>query len=97
MPTYDYKCTHCGHIFEELQSIKETALTLCPKCGKETLIRLIGGGGGVIFKGSGFYLTDYKGASGKGSSASSPSAPASKKETKPSPDSSSPAPSTPKG
>lgn len=59
---------------EELQSMKEDALTVCPKCGKSTLVRLIGGGGGMIFKGSGFYLTDYKGGSpGKSSSAVSPS------------------------
>ncbi|MFZ4620440.1 MAG: FmdB family zinc ribbon protein [Bacteroidota bacterium] len=84
MPTYDYKCSDCGHTFEELQSMKEAALVLCPKCGKETLVRLIGGGGGMIFKGSGFYLTDYKsGSSGKGSSAVSPSTP--KAESKPAP------------
>lgn len=80
MPTYDYKCSDCGHTFEELQSMKDDALVICPKCGKETLVRLIGGGGGMIFKGSGFYLTDYK--SGSGTSAASPAAP--KTESKPS-------------
>ena len=89
MPTYDYKCSDCGHTFEELQSMKEDALVLCPKCGKKTLVRLIGGGGGMIFKGSGFYLTDYKGgSSGKGSTAVSPStSTSSKSETKSTPSS----------
>lgn len=74
MPTYDYKCGNCGHLFETMQSIKADPLTKCPECGKETLKRLIGTGGGLIFKGSGFYLTDYKNAgkySGKPSSSSS--------------------------
>ncbi len=59
MPTYDYKCSHCENLFEEVQSMKDPLLTKCPKCGKDALVRLIGGGGGVIFKGSGFYQTDY--------------------------------------
>ncbi|NUN68911.1 MAG: zinc ribbon domain-containing protein [Bacteroidetes bacterium] len=73
MPTYDYKCSECGHLFETMQSMKDAPLTTCPNCGKETLNRLIGAGGGMIFKGSGFYLTDYKGGSGSGSSSSAPS------------------------
>ncbi|MFZ1322300.1 MAG: zinc ribbon domain-containing protein [Ignavibacteria bacterium] len=60
MPTYDYRCDDCGHFFEEFQSMKADKLTKCPKCGKETLKRLIGTGSGLIFKGTGFYLTDYK-------------------------------------
>ncbi|MEO8448107.1 MAG: zinc ribbon domain-containing protein [bacterium] len=60
MPTYEYKCDDCGHQFDALQSMKDEKLTKCPNCGKETLRRLIGTGGGLIFKGSGFYLTDYK-------------------------------------
>jgi putative FmdB family regulatory protein len=59
MPTYDYQCTKCGHIFEAFQSIKEHPLKECPKC-KGHLKRLIGTGGGIIFKGTGFYETDYK-------------------------------------
>ena len=59
MPTYDYKCAECGHLFEELQSMKADALKDCPKCGKPALKRLMTGGSGMIFKGSGFYLTDY--------------------------------------
>lgn len=59
MPTYEYKCDSCGYVFEEFQSMKDAPLTKCPKCqGK--IQRLIGPGAGLIFKGSGFYLTDYK-------------------------------------
>ena len=64
MPTYDYKCNNCGHHFEEFQSMKDDKLIVCPKCGKESLVRLIGTGVGLIFKGTGFYLTDYKNTSG---------------------------------
>jgi putative FmdB family regulatory protein len=60
MPTYEYQCRECGHAFEEYQSITADALVLCPNCGKRTLKRVMGGGGGLIFKGSGFYQTDYK-------------------------------------
>ena len=59
MPTYEYECRKCGHRFEEFQSMKDAALTVCPKCGGE-LKRLIGTGAGFIFKGSGFYITDYR-------------------------------------
>ncbi|MDR2784150.1 MAG: zinc ribbon domain-containing protein [Treponema sp.] len=57
MPTYEYECKDCGHVFEVFQSIKDEPLKVCPKCGKE-IRRLITGGSGVIFKGSGFYITD---------------------------------------
>jgi putative FmdB family regulatory protein len=60
MPTYQYECQACGHDFEELQGMKDAKLTKCPKCHKNKLVRLIGGGSGMIFKGSGFYETDYK-------------------------------------
>jgi len=60
MPTYEYECQACGHAFEELQGMKDPKLTKCPKCHKNKLARLIGGGSGMIFKGSGFYETDYK-------------------------------------
>lgn len=65
MPTYQYRCSLCGHEFEEFQSMKEDPLKECPVCHKEGLQRLIGGGAGMIFKGSGFYLTDYKGNTSK--------------------------------
>ena len=61
MPTYGYVCTECGHEFEEFQSISAEPLKKCPQCEKEALRRRIGTGAGVIFKGSGFYCTDYKG------------------------------------
>jgi putative FmdB family regulatory protein len=59
MPTYDYVCDSCGHSFEKLQSMSEKPLKKCPECG-ENLRRVIGPGVGIIFKGSGFYETDYK-------------------------------------
>ena len=59
MPTYEYKCLDCGYLFEEFQRITEEPLKVCPQC-KGNLKRLIGAGSGPIFKGSGFYHTDYK-------------------------------------
>src|SRR6185312_7590674 len=60
MPTYDYECKGCGYTFEELQSFSAPQLTKCPRCKKNKLERLFGGGGAIIFKGSGFYETDYR-------------------------------------
>lgn len=60
MPTYEYKCEDCGFEFEKFQSIKAAAIKKCPQCGKSRVKRLIGMGGGVIFKGGGFYATDYR-------------------------------------
>ena len=71
MPTYDYHCTSCGHTTEARQRISDTPLTLCPECSEETLQRGPGGGSGLIFKGSGFYITDYKKKSGDQKPASS--------------------------
>jgi putative FmdB family regulatory protein len=65
MPTYDYHCDACSHDFEEFQNFSEKPLTKCPKCGKKKLRRLFGTGAGVIFKGSGFYETDYRSESYK--------------------------------
>ncbi len=59
MPTYDYECTDCGYSFEYFQSMSDEPLKTCPKCGGKVR-RLIGGGLGVIFKGSGFYVTDNR-------------------------------------
>ncbi len=59
MPTYEYECLSCKHKFELLQSITAKPKTKCPKCGKK-LRKLISAAGGFIFKGSGFYATDYK-------------------------------------
>lgn len=60
MPTYDYICNNCEHKFEQFQAITANPLRKCVKCGKMSLKRLIGIGSGVIFKGSGFYQTDYR-------------------------------------
>jgi putative FmdB family regulatory protein len=60
MPTYDYECSACSHKFEAFQSISEEPLVKCPACKKKKLKRLFGTGAGIIFKGSGFYQTDYR-------------------------------------
>ena len=65
MPTYEYICDNCGKQFDAFQSIKAEPLKKCPQCGKNTLRRLISGGAGLIFKGSGFYITDYKHQNGE--------------------------------
>ncbi|GMU82250.1 MAG: FmdB family transcriptional regulator [Planctomycetota bacterium] len=77
MPTYDYACDLCDHRFEEFQSITAKPLKKCPACGKSALKRLIGTGAGMIFKGSGFYITDYRSESyKKAAEAEKPAAPA---------------------
>jgi putative FmdB family regulatory protein len=60
MPTYEYKCEACGHGFERFQPITAAPIKKCPECGKNKVRRLIGTGAGLIFKGSGFYITDYR-------------------------------------
>jgi len=60
MPTYDYVCDGCGHAFELFQSMTDAVKKTCPKCKKAKLRRLIGAGGAIVFKGSGFYKTDYR-------------------------------------
>ncbi len=62
MPTYEYRCQGCGHRLDAFQSISDAALRECPACGQPQLERVISGGAGVLFKGSGFYQTDYKSA-----------------------------------
>ncbi|MBU1694689.1 MAG: zinc ribbon domain-containing protein [Verrucomicrobia bacterium] len=59
MPTYEYECGRCGHRFEKFQGIKDAPLQRCPKC-RGKVRRLLGGGAGILFKGSGFYATDYR-------------------------------------
>ena len=87
MPTYEYKCGNCDHLMEKFQSITANPLKKCPECGKLKLQRLLGTGAGLIFKGSGFYETDYrsdsykKGAKGE-KKASSDTKTDSKNETK---------------
>jgi putative FmdB family regulatory protein len=63
VPTYEYICEACNHEFEEFQQISEKPLRVCPKCRKRKLRRKIGSGAAVLFKGSGFYQTDYRGKS----------------------------------
>ena len=61
MPTYEYQCKKCGHRFSEFQRIVDPPIKDCPKCGKKNCVeQIISGGSGLIFKGSGFYITDYK-------------------------------------
>ena len=64
MPTYEYECQRCGHAFDAFQSISEAPLKRCPKC-RGKIKRLVGSGAGFIFKGSGFYQTDYRSQSYK--------------------------------
>lgn len=74
MPTYDYQCDACGNKFEQYQPITAKPIKKCPKCGKNKVRRLIGTGAGLIFKGSGFYITDYR-SEGYKNSAKADSAP----------------------
>ena len=74
MPTYDYECLTCAHTFEHFQSIKDEPLQECPECGQKVR-RLISGGVGIIFKGSGFYVNDYKNKGKSEESAPAKSAP----------------------
>jgi len=103
MPTYGYVCAKCGHEFDSFQSISAAPLKVCPedlcgkkKWGKGSVKRTIGGGAGLLFKGSGFYITDYRSegykkaaqketssTSANSSSSSSESKPAAKSESKP--------------
>jgi putative FmdB family regulatory protein len=83
MPTYDYRCDNCGHELEAFQSITAKPLRKCPDCGKLKLKRLLGTGAGLIFKGSGFYETDYRSDSYKKGAESEKPKSDTKKETKP--------------
>lgn len=70
MPTYDYQCDACGHTFDAFESINAEPMTKCPECKKKKLRRLFGAGAAVVFKGSGFYQTDYRSESYKKAAAS---------------------------
>ena len=82
MPTYDYLCGKCGHDFEKFQSITARTLRKCPECASMSLKRLIGAGAGIIFKGSGFYQTDYRSESYKNGAENAKTAKSSAKSDK---------------
>ena len=81
MPTYEYKCAACGFEFEKFQSIKSGPVRKCPHCGKSRVKRLIGTGSGLIFKGGGFYQTDYRSEAYKTAAKADASASAPAKES----------------
>ncbi|MBS0260840.1 MAG: zinc ribbon domain-containing protein [Planctomycetes bacterium] len=87
MPTYDYVCNACGHVWDEFQSMTAPPTKKCPKCKKAKAERKIGAGAGLIFKGSGFYLTDYRSDSYKKSAEADSKAQSSSSESKSSGDS----------
>ena len=89
MPTYEYACEACKHTFEKFHSMSEAPVKKCPKCGKNKVKRLISRGGGILFKGSGFYQTDYRSKSYTDASKKDSPAPAPTKDAGPSKDSSS--------
>jgi putative FmdB family regulatory protein len=96
MPTYEYKCEACGHRFEKFQSITAAPIRKCPACNKSKVKRLIGMGAGLLFKGSGFYITDYRPDSyNKAAKADAPAAPAASGDAKPSSDGAAAAAPTP--
>jgi len=82
MPTYEYICDNCKYQFERFQSIKAKPIRKCPECGKLSVQRLIGAGAGIIFKGSGFYQTDYRSEGYKKASESEKKSRADKDTTK---------------
>jgi len=81
MPTYDYECDACGHRFEEFQQMSDSALKTCPKCRKRKLRRLVGSGSAVLFKGSGFYQTDYRSKQYRDQAKSETAAPSAPKDS----------------
>ncbi len=94
MPTYDYECPKCGHRFELFQRITEKPRQTCPSCKSRGVRRLIGTGAGLLFKGSGFYITDYRSDSYHKAAKAEKSAPAAASPT-PSTSSTTSAPATP--
>ncbi len=82
MPTYEYRCNACDFRFEAFQSIKEDPVKTCPTCGEDKVERLISAGAGLLFKGSGFYITDYRSDSYQRAAKKDKEAPKSKTETK---------------
>jgi putative FmdB family regulatory protein len=85
MPTYEYECKSCGHTFDVFQNMSDEPVRVCPECGREVR-RLIGGGTGIIFKGSGFYVTDKNKSSGGTSFKTKKDTPAADASAKPAAD-----------
>jgi putative FmdB family regulatory protein len=83
MPTYEYKCFACNHAFEKFQSITAEPIKKCPECGKLKVRRLLGTGAGLIFKGSGFYITDYRSEGYKDAAKKAEGSPSSGGDAKP--------------
>jgi putative FmdB family regulatory protein len=83
MPTYEYECAKCEHRFERFQGIKDPPVKVCPKCRSRRVRRLIGTGAGILFKGSGFYGTDYRSESYQRSAKAESEGASSGKESKP--------------
>jgi putative FmdB family regulatory protein len=81
MPTYEYQCPDCNQRFEEFQSITAKPIRICPACGGKKVKRLIGAGSGLIFKGSGFYQTDYRSESYKKAASADSTGSASSKDS----------------
>lgn len=82
MPTYEYACTKCRHRFEEFQRISDPPVKACPCCGAPVM-RIISGGAGLIFKGSGFYITDYRNRGVSNSSSPKPKGPSHREDDVP--------------
>ncbi len=95
MPTYEYKCDACGHTFEKFQPITSGPIRKCPGCGKLKVRRLLSTGGGLIFKGSGFYITDYRSEGYKSAAKADNGSPAGSSNGKPSSESAPSAPAKP--
>ncbi|MCE5326025.1 MAG: zinc ribbon domain-containing protein [Planctomycetaceae bacterium] len=95
MPTYDYQCLKCERTFEKFQSITSRPGATCPGCGSRKVRRLIGTGAGIIFKGSGFYCTDYRSDSYKASAKKESPAASSDTASKDKPAADKPAPAAP--
>ncbi|MBM4095485.1 MAG: zinc ribbon domain-containing protein [Planctomycetes bacterium] len=85
MPTYEYVCAACGHQLEQFQTFSEKPLTICPKCKKKKLQRQFGTGAAILFKGSGFYETDYRSEGYKSAAKADASPPAESKPETPKP------------
>lgn len=85
MPNYDYRCNSCGHVEEIFQRMSDAALSICTSCGKQTFERIVTGGAGVLYKGEGWYVTDYsmKSSGGKETASASATPPPAQTQSQP--------------